>query len=119
MLFRLSFEIKDGYLIHTASKKCARPVGSLVDGVQLGLYSSCAGHKFGFTKLGSLQHISSKKCVNPSSGVSFKMSCTLCVGTGEWKTAICLDLGICRTCHKIVCLAKISEKSCFPILPLN
>ena len=45
-------------------------MGAVQDGVVLGLYSSCEGHQFSFTAGGSLQHVGSKKCVNPNSGVS-------------------------------------------------
>ncbi|XP_048580608.1 uncharacterized protein LOC5507741 isoform X2 [Nematostella vectensis] len=64
---RLEFKLDNGYLMHTPSGKCVRPTGSVVDGVLLGLYSSCNGHKFSFTKGGSLQHVGSRKCVIPKS----------------------------------------------------
>ena len=47
-----------------------QPIGAALDGVVLGLYSSCGGHQFSFTAGGSLQHVGSKKCVNTKSGVS-------------------------------------------------
>ena len=46
-----------------------RPMGEVLDGVALGLYSSCEGHQFSFTAGGSLQHVRSRKCVNTRSGV--------------------------------------------------
>jgi len=66
---RLEFKLDNGSLIHTLSGKCVQPVGSVTDGVALGLYSSCGGHQFSFTTGGSLQHVGSKKCVNTKSGV--------------------------------------------------
>ena len=73
--------MENGNLIHTKSGKCAKPKGAVADGVVLGLYSSCGGHQFSFTAGGSLQHVGSKKCVNPKTGVSvnakwwFEMMC--------------------------------------------
>lgn len=58
---------------HIRSGKCAKPIGAVTDDVVLGMYSSCEGHKFSFTAGGSLQHIASRKCVNPKSGVSIEM----------------------------------------------
>nr|XP_058970077.1 uncharacterized protein LOC131796502 [Pocillopora verrucosa] len=65
---RLEFALEDGYLKHIRSGKCAKPIGAVTDDVVLGMYSSCEGHKFSFTAGGSLQHIASRKCVNPKSG---------------------------------------------------
>lgn len=60
---RAAFMIQENYLWHT-SEKCVKPVSDQVsDGVELGLYDNCEGHKFGFTKGGSLKHLSSGKCV--------------------------------------------------------
>ena len=69
---RLEFTLDNGYLKHTKSGKCVKPVGAAGDGVALGLYSTCDGHQFSFTAGGSLQHIESKKCVNTKTGVSEK-----------------------------------------------
>ncbi|XP_022792631.1 uncharacterized protein LOC111331727 [Stylophora pistillata] len=65
---RLEFALEDGYFKHIRSGKCAKPIGAVTEGVTLGMYSSCDGHKFSFTAGGSLQHIASRKCVNPRSG---------------------------------------------------
>ena len=67
---RLEFVLENGYFKHTKSGKCVRPKGSVTDGVKIGLYSSCEGHQFSFTAGGSLQHVASRKCVNPRTGVS-------------------------------------------------
>ncbi|KAK3707600.1 hypothetical protein QZH41_017862 [Actinostola sp. cb2023] len=64
---RLEFALENGHLIHKGSGKCVAPIGKVVDGVRLGLYSNCAGVKFSFTKGGSLQHIGSRKCINTRS----------------------------------------------------
>ena len=62
---RIEFGLDDGYLLHT-SGKCVKPVsGRITDGVELGLYDNCNGHKFGFTKGGSLKHLGSGKCIQP------------------------------------------------------
>lgn len=66
---RLEFVLQNGNLVHTKSGKCVRPMGEALDGVALGLYSSCEGHQFSFTAGGSLQHVRSRKCVNTRSGV--------------------------------------------------
>ena len=59
-------------------------MGSVTDGVVLGLYSSCGGHQFSFTAGGSLQHVGSKKCVNTKSGVSINDMLTLnCIIKGS------------------------------------
>ena len=75
----------EGYLLHM-SGKCVRPVSDqITDGVELGLYShdQCYGHKFGFTKGGSLKHLSSGKCIQPRDEVRYvfvsclmKVECT-------------------------------------------
>ena len=68
---RLEFTLDNGYLKHTLSGKCVKPISTAANGVALGLYSACdVGHQFSFTAGGSLQHIASKKCVNTKSGVS-------------------------------------------------
>ena len=75
--------MENGNLIHTKSGKCAKPKGAVADGVVLGLYSSCGGHQFSFTAGGSLQHVGSKKCVNPKTGVS--------VNAKWWFEMICIS----------------------------
>jgi hypothetical protein len=68
---RIEFELKDGYLRHV-SGKCVRPVsGRISDGVELGLYDNCNGHKFGFTKGGSIKHLGSGKCIQTKEEVCF------------------------------------------------
>lgn len=67
---RIEFKLENGYLKHTRSGKCVRPVTAAADGVVLALYSSCGGNKFSFTAGGSLQHVESRKCLNSRSGVS-------------------------------------------------
>ena len=76
--------MENGNLKHTKSGKCVQPMGSVTDGVVLGLYSSCGGHQFSFTAGGSLQHVGSKKCVNTKSGVSINDMLTLnCIIKGS------------------------------------
>ena len=62
---RIEFGLDDGYLLHV-SGKCVKPVSNRIsDGVELGLYDDCDGHKFGFTKGGSIKHLGSGKCIQP------------------------------------------------------
>ena len=63
--------LDDGYLWHN-SGKCVKPTGRVVDGVELALYDNCHGHKFGFTKGGSIKHLGSGKCIQPTAEVNIK-----------------------------------------------
>ena len=78
---RIEFGLDDGYLLHT-SGKCVKPVSDRIsDGVELGLYDNCNGHKFGFTKGGSIKHLGSGKCIQPREEVCLLLSLV-------WRTAL-------------------------------
>lgn len=71
--FSTEFEINShGHLIYKAGNLCARPASNkAVSGAKIEMVSTSSGcHKFGFTRLGSLQHVQSRLCLQTAKRVS-------------------------------------------------
>ena len=66
LYFSIIFQLdKNGFIVHQHSKKCLRPLnGNPLAGASLELIEQKYGcHKFAFTKMGSIQHIQSRFCL--------------------------------------------------------